>query len=157
MWKYLPCFSCQNILMPQAGRFGKQHKKYSIGLLCHRTSFRIQQFRMRVDHPGSKLGRRKSKWSYPIMYYSNSSLIIRRYYWNLLWFSLLISASKCELTSLSLLMICLPVNCDIAEFFFLFHFMNDINVSQKYVPPNTFPKQNILEMKNRDIRDIETW
>ena len=120
MWKYLPCFSCQNILMPQAGRFGKQHKKYSIGLLCHRTSFRIQQFRMRVDHPGSKLGRRKSKWSYPIMYYSNSSLIIRRYYWNLLWFSLLISASKCELTSLSLLMICLPVNCDIAEFFFCF-------------------------------------
>jgi len=74
--------------------------------------------------------------------------------YKLIKFSLLISVLKCQLTSLSLLMICVSVNCDSLDP--LFPFMNGINVSQKYVPPNSFPKQKILEMKNRDVSDIET-
>jgi len=52
------------------------------------------------------------------------------------------------MTSLSLLIIRVSVNCDISEL--SFHFVKDNNVSQNYVPPKTFPKQKILEMKNRD-------
>ena len=72
--------------MPHVQSFGKQHKTYSIGLHCHRTSFHIQQFHIHVDNSGSKFGRRKSKLGYPIVYYCNTSPIIRRYYTNFAFF-----------------------------------------------------------------------